>query len=187
MLERVTFAFVLLAIMGTSSSFADKRNTPEVVREFSSPSGEFQLVVTGCKGWLNPRPSAQLFRVAKSGQPRSEVWKIDELPHRLGPWDVLISNEGVVVLVDEWVRTPTPLSLMVIDPVGKIKVVHSIGDIAKFTGNSPTLLIDSAKMGIWQSSKPMVSSDSQSITFFTGDTNFSLSLESGEMSRQDSK
>lgn len=187
MLGRGIFAFFMITSMLSPNSFADKRKTPKLVREYSSPSGEFHLVVTGREGWAKPHPSAQLFQISESGTSRSQVWRIDELPHRLGPGDVLISNSGVVVLIDEWVRTPSPVSLMVVGAVGKTIKVHSFNDIAQVTGKPKDSLIESAKVGIWQSRRPVISLDSERVQFFTGDTHFTLDLESGVISRDENE
>jgi len=182
MLSLATGVLALLACTQTSGPSADTRKTPELVREFFSPSGEFRLVISGSKGWLNPRPSAELFQMLDSGRSSVQEWRIEELPHRLGPESAIISNDGIVVLVDEWIRTPSPRALTVFDREGMVKSVYSFDEIAKITGMSPSLMIKSAKTGTWESGKPILAADSVSTRFFTCDTYFSLNLKTGEIS-----
>ncbi|WP_146515643.1 hypothetical protein [Rubripirellula amarantea] len=168
--------------MNISTAKADQRRTPELVREFTSPSGEYRLLITGHDDWRNPRPSAELSRLAKRAQPINDAWKIDELPHRLGPAAALVFDDGTVVLIDEWVRTPSPISLMVIDKQGIIKATHSFDDLAKVSGKSPAQMVESAKQGAWQSSPPIANHDAMSIRFFTDNIPILLNVKTGKIS-----
>ncbi len=166
------------------TAFGDKRTTPEVVREFSSPCGEYHLLVTGSEGWKNPYASAELWHLPRAGEERRRVWRIDKLPHRLGPASALVSSCGVVILVDEWVRTPSPVSLTLIDNEGKTKAVFSFEDIARVSGESARAMVKAATIGAWQSKPPQFNDNAECVRFFTCETSFVLDLKTGEIAKR---
>ena len=178
--ESVLAIAVLSVCFSPTSANADKRRTPELVREFLSPSGNFLLRVIGTEAWLTPYASAELFRVDLKTSTCELIWRIDKLPHRLGPAMALVSNSGLVILIDEWVKTPSPVAITVLDQKGKTKAVYSFADIARLTKNSEAMMIEDAKVGVWQSAAAKLSQTQDRVEFSACRTVFYVELKTGQ-------
>ena len=189
-LKAAAMVFIATAQM-TGTARADKRVLPEVLREFHSPSNEFRLLIIGNDRWLKPYASAELYRVNKSdsnepdsNEPGSSdelLWRISKLPHRLGPSNAFVTDGGRVLLIDEWVNTPSSYALMVIEKNGETKPALSFAEIARLTGNSEASMVKSAVVGAWQSMQPSLVPGKERVRLRTCSTPFYLDLSTGEV------
>lgn len=163
-----------------ASSGQDEKSRPPASRRFASANGDFQLDVTSPDNWKTSRAHAEMFAVASSG--RRSVWST-ALPQRYGPALALVSSNGGVLLVDEWINTPSPYALMVLAPNGETVGSHSMNDIAAASGLSPAQLAASAASGPWRSAQPIYEAGQGVMLIEAGGVRLHVDLKTGKLSR----
>ncbi|QOY87073.1 hypothetical protein [Paludibaculum fermentans] len=163
-----------------TSSQQDVKALPPDFRSFSSPAGAYVLELRGPRGWRPPQAQAELFS-ARPGARRS-VWT-KPLPHRYGPAQAVVSDEGLVLLLDEGLRTPGPLAVAVLARDGSETARYSTSGIAKAAGVTLPALIKSARVGIWMSAPPAMTPDGAAVVLEAAGVQLKVELHSGRLSR----
>jgi hypothetical protein len=158
----------------------DKKTRPPAIRRFTADTGTFQLEVTSSNSWRTSQAHAEMFAVASSG--RRSVWSIS-LPQRYGPALAVVADTGGVLLVDEWINTPSPYALMVIGPDGNTVSTHSMNDIATAAGLVPAQLAASAASGPWMSAPPAYLAAQDAVSIEAGGVRLRIDLKTGKLSR----
>ncbi len=165
--------------MDTSSQHDVKALPPEF-RSFSSPAGAYVLELRGPRGWKPPQAQAELFAARPGG--RRSVWT-KPLPHRYGPALAVVSDEGLVLLLDEGLRSPGSLAVTVLARDGSEIARYSTSDIAKTAGVTMSGLIKSARVGIWMSAPPAMTPDGSAVVLDAAGLQLKVDLHSGQLSR----
>ncbi|MEZ6075332.1 MAG: hypothetical protein R3C09_12575 [Pirellulaceae bacterium] len=178
---KVVLMVIFAIAQQSGAGWADKRVLPDAIREFHSPSKNFRLVVVVEEKRTEPVVYAELYRKSDGGVEEDLIWRIDKLPHRLGPSRALVTEGGRVLLIDEWVNTPSSFALMAIEKNGTIKLTLSFADLAKLTGNSERSMAESAKFGAWRSLEPYLVPGKEIACLCTCSTPFHLDLTNGEV------
>lgn len=168
------------SLVATTAMGKDKKVRPPAQRRFASPSGTFALDVTGAVGWPSPQAHAELFAVAAGA--RRSLWS-RPLPQRYGPALAVVSDEGTTLLVDEWIRTPSPYALVVIGVTGETIGAHSMADIAAASGVSPADLAARATDGPWMSAPPSLDPPSHRVVVEAGGIRLVVDLATAQLSR----
>lgn len=158
----------------------DKKVLPPPLRSFASPSGRFELLLRSAQAAADPHVVAEMFRIDTTG--RRSLWS-RPLPQRLGPALALVSDEGATLLVDEWVKTPSPYALMVLGPGGETLDTHAMADIAAVSGLSMAELVARAQSGPWMSAAPSRAAQPQRVLLQAGGVLLSIDLSTGHLAR----
>ncbi|MGB3203185.1 MAG: hypothetical protein WBA99_19930, partial [Nodosilinea sp.] len=95
---------------------------PPTLRHEVSPAGTYHLVLTLEQVASGPRrTTANLFEL--TGDRCQQVWS-HRLPHSYGPRLALVSEGGMVVLLDEWINVASPYAIVVLGPDGAIEAQY---------------------------------------------------------------
>jgi hypothetical protein len=161
----------------------DVISRPPSPRQFVSPSGRFRLVLQLAQPERPPRVDARLLddRGAAPGQP---VWQ-QQLPHEWGPRTALVTDEGRVVLIDEWINVASRRALTLIDAHGKTQVVHSAEQVFKLLAVPRRSIADAATAGVWRTGEPLLSADGQSVEIRSAGRKLRLATASGQLTLVD--
>ena len=81
--------------------------------------------------WASTGSKARLSSTA--GGTAQLLWK-QPLPHNYRPRFALVSDEGTVVLFDQWINVAGPHAVMVLDRTGKTLASHSFDEVAAALG-----------------------------------------------------
>lgn len=160
----------------------DVISRPAATRVFLSPAGHYELTVSSADNWRTPRGVAELAEI--SGNERRLVWRQD-LPHRMGPRTAVVTDSGTVVLIDEWINSPSPYALTVIDSSGKILAQYSLDQLIAALGVERRAISANARLGIWMSAAPVLSADGAAIIFRTGGRRLTVWVSDGRLSVAD--
>jgi hypothetical protein len=161
--------------MKTEVIVADRVNFPPEERRFESASGGFILTVQAVDGWKTPRVAATLRKAG--GQ---ALWQ-RELPHYHGPRYVLVTEEGRVLLVDEWINVVSRYALTLIATDGITLAEYSAEQIFSLLAVPRRVISDDARFGPWITEGPTFSADSKSVLFKAGGRSIRLRLEDGRI------
>src|SRR5689334_8370642 len=104
MKQAIISAVAICAASGTMMA-QDGIDLPPAERRVASPTGAFALILKTLDNWKTPLVTASLLR--RDG---SLVWRL-QLPHEHGPRRALVTDDGRVVLVDEWINVISPRAL----------------------------------------------------------------------------
>lgn len=163
----------------TTAHGKDVKVLPPEVRSFESPSGAYVLEVLGTAGWKQPQARAELFSVSAEG--RSRRWSA-ALPHRFGPGSAFVSDTGRVVMIDEWVKTPSQYAVALFAENGDMVSRHSMSDIATVSRVPASTLVTRARVGPWMSAAPALAPAQDSVAVEAGGVRLEISLDSGRIS-----
>lgn len=157
----------------------DVISKPPSPRQFVSPSGRFTLMLQLAVPERPPRVSAQLFDNA-SAAPSQPLWQ-QVLPHEWGPRTALVTNEGRVVLVDEWINVVSRRALTVLDVQGKTQRVHHAEEVFKLLDVPRRSISDAATAGPWRTGEPVLSADGETVELRSAQRRLLLSTRTGQL------
>lgn len=126
--------------------------------EFQSGNGQYRLTIATAdtSGWKSRRSTAELQqRGAGNWQTR---WKTD-LPHAYRPRFAAVSARGEVILLDEWINIISRLTVVLMDPTGKIVASKGSDAVLAALGLPASEVVPKAKHGWWLQAPPRVTDD----------------------------
>ncbi|MBC7924672.1 MAG: hypothetical protein H7039_03360 [Bryobacteraceae bacterium] len=167
-------------VVGAASG-GDVKVLPPVKREFLSPSGSHVFEVSGTAGWKSPYAHAELFSTSRGS--RRSLWSKD-LPHRFGPGSAIVSDTGRVLLIDEWLKTPSPYAVVLFAETGTEVARYSMQDIAQVSGVPSSKLVTTARFGPWMSALPRAEVSRNTVILEAGNVRLELNLDSGRIVRK---
>jgi hypothetical protein len=153
----------------------DAIDLPPLERREASLSGVYTLVMRAVDGWKTPF----VFATLKSASGRI-VWE-RQLPHQHGPRRALVTDDGYVLLVDDWINVVSPRALMLLDPTGKTLVTHSAEEIFKLLSVPLPSITEHARFGPWLTDGPDLAADSRVARFRAGGRTFEIDLHKGRI------
>jgi hypothetical protein len=175
----------LLAVIGffmlTTAQSSDRIDLPPEVRLFQSPSGVYEFEVRAVDGWKQPQSEAELFAVGPDAGRRS-LWRV-ALPHRYGPGLAFVTDAGRVLLIDEWMKTPSSYAVQLFAVDGEEIARHSMADIVALTGVPGSEIVTIARVGPWMSAPPTLSPTQDSVLVEAGGVPLAINLQTGHVSR----
>jgi hypothetical protein len=161
----------------------DAISVPPSPRQFESPSGKHILVLTNLPDRL--RTSAELFQIgARAPSGRQLVWR-QVLPHERGPREALVTDDGMVVLVDEWINVVSVRAVTVLGVDGRAVAQYPAEQLFAMLSVPRRSISSAAKFGIWMSHEPALSQDGRSVEFRSAGKRLTLTLSDGRMTVSD--
>lgn len=157
----------------------DRLVTPSPLRYFMSVDGKFRLAVRARDDWKTPFTVATLTRYGQT--PGRYLWS-RALPHEYGPRRALVSTQGEVVLVDEWINIISIHALTVIGPKGKVLRVHEGEDVLALLDVPRREVSAHARVGNWMSAEPVFSEDGRQVILKSAGRELRLDLVDGGLS-----
>jgi hypothetical protein len=172
---------VLSATQASAQAAADVMLQPPNREECRAPSGVYSLVIE-----LQPhrnvhaaRSTATLFR---SASPRDHVLWARDLPHRPRPRFCTVSDNGYVVLLDEWLNIRSELAVMVIDPQNRMLAQFNLEAVRGALGVPIGALAPLARHGVWIQAPPVISAQGDAVEIAAANRLLSIRLRDGAMS-----
>lgn len=147
---------------------------PPAERRFGSA---FVLTIRTLDGWKTPLGRATLV------DSRGEVRWERELPHHHGPRRVLVTLDGQVLLVDEWINVLSRYALTLIAPSGVTVAQYSGEQIISLLGVPRAAIRLNARWGPWMTTEPKLVGDA--VFFAAGGRRLVLGLADGQLSARD--
>ena len=154
----------------------DRLAHPPIRQTFTT--SPYRLVIAAEDNWETPLTKAQLFR------DEILLWE-NALPHQYGPKLVLISTEGNVLLLDEFINVASPHAITLIDSTGSTVAQHSFKDIQIALNLSAADLTKQATTGWWISAPPKLIESANCATIRTGNTTLGIDLSTGTIGQLD--
>ncbi|MGZ8248053.1 hypothetical protein [Methylomagnum sp.] len=164
------------------SHATDIINLPPERREATSPGGGFLLVWASLDGWRTFQAQAEFYSIENAQ--RRMLWR-QALPHRHGPRQALVSDEGRVLLTDEWINVPAEHAIMVLDPQGKTLAHYTFDQVIAALGVPVREVGDRAKTSAWITEGPTLSADGATAEIKAGGRILVVRLADGQLSRKD--
>ncbi|MGC1219870.1 MAG: pentapeptide repeat-containing protein [Phormidesmis sp.] len=142
-------------------------------------AGDYQLVITAADQWETSAAIAQLYK-------NSTLQWQKPLPQHYGPRFTLISTEGRVLFVDEYINVASPYALMLLNATGEAVACYSFEDIQNTLDVSAADLTRQAISGWWVAAAPQLSnslaSDDQTVAWVgAGNWRIIVDLKTGEL------
>lgn len=153
---------------------------PAPSRVITSPGEEFFLTLR-----FQPeqrRSQAILYKVA--GDRCQPTWQT-ELPHEYGPRFALVSDQGFVALVDEWINVRSPYALTILNPRGNPIADYAYEDLQAEIGLSDAEILDQTQAGWWISDLPNLSEDGSALTVGIGGEHLRVDFSTGAIAVRD--
>lgn len=108
------------------------------------------------------------------------MWQ-QRLPHEWGPRTAVVSDEGRVVLVDEWINVVSSLALTLLDAQGRTVVVHPAEQIFSLLDVPRRSIADAATAGVWRTGEPRLSADGEAVELHAANRRLRLSTRTGQL------
>jgi len=163
-----------------SSVAGDRIDHPPERREFASPDGKLKLVIEAVDGWKRLAAHAILYRW-QGGAPAS-LWS-QPIPQQLGPREVLVSNEGRVLMLDEGINVRSRYALMLFDPQGKVVATHDFDALMHAAAANNAEVRANALRGTWMGPPATLApGGTMALVPFAGHT-LRVSLVDGQLTR----
>jgi len=168
---------LLLAMGDTQDAMArDEIDLPPIQRIITSANGSFELVITR-PDRLVPRmfPQSVLYRRTVPDGERIQVWD-KALNIYIGPRFVVVSDTGIVIFFDEWLRkNHTDYAVQVLGIDGVRYKNYTLEEVITITGLNWPEIVETARYGAWMSKAPTLR-DSDCISFEVGGTHLLLRI-----------
>jgi hypothetical protein len=174
-MKQAIITAVALCAAGGPTMAQDRLDLPPAERRVASPSGAFTLTLRTPDNWKTPQVVASLVR----GDGKV-VWQ-QQLPHEHGPRRALVTDDGRVLLVDEWINVISPRALMLLAADGHIVAQHSAEAIFALLAVPLPVITRQAKSGAWIAEGPRLSLDSGTAAFEAGGRAFLIDLYEGRL------
>ena len=163
-----------------SSMAGDRIDHPPERREFVSPDGKLQLVIEAVDGWKRLAARASLSR--RQGGPPLPLWS-QPIPQQLGPREVLVTDEGRVLMLDEGINVRSRYALMLFDPQGKVVATHDFDALMRTAQASNADIRANALRGTWMGPPAALAlGGTMALVPFAGRT-LRVSLVDGQLTR----
>ncbi len=157
---------------------------PPTHQEFSSPDGNYVFVLSSEDDWASKQAIGELWAVADGG--RQALWK-RTLPHEYGPRFVLVSSQGQVLLLDEWINVASRQAVMLISRENTLLDQYSFDAIQERLEVSRARIVAMAQYGWWIAAPPTLNDSEETARIETAGKVLVVNLESGELSVERSK
>lgn len=163
----------VVGVEADSTASGDRMAHPPIRQTFVAEP--YQLVIYAEDSWDSPLADAVL------SQGDDILWEQD-LPHQYGPKFVLISPQGNVLLLDEFINVASPHALTLINTSGTVVAQHGFKDIEQTLQVSAADLTKQATTGWWISAPPVLSEGGDHAIVAAGGTQLEINLTTGELS-----
>ncbi|MCC2615693.1 hypothetical protein LJ739_05515 [Aestuariibacter halophilus] len=170
----VMWALLMLLFAAQVHAATDIIAVPDPVREYVSPSGQYRLVIRRNE----TRASISVFNY----QDGVNVSWSSEIAHRFGPRFAFVSDNGQVILVDEWLNRFTDHAVTVFDSSGKVIASYSTDDIAQTLSATRQHVHKTATIGAWIQSQPVFDQSAHAVLFKCADKPLLVDVATGLLS-----
>lgn len=157
---------------------------PPTHQEFSSPDGKYVFVLSAVDNWTSKQAIGELFEGGEGG--RQSLWT-SSLPHEYGPRYVLVSSQGQVLLLDEWINVASRQAVMLLSRENVLLGQHSFDAIQKILAVPRASIVAMAQSGWWIASPPTLNESGETVRVETAGKVLVIDLTNGELSVEGSE
>ncbi len=136
--------------------------------------GDYRLVITAGDQWETPVAIAQLY------EGNTLQWE-QTIPHSYGPRFALVSAQGQVLLLDEFINVASDRAVTVISATGEPIAQHSFNDVKNTLSVSAAALTQQASSGWWISAPPRLNEPAGKALVAAGGKTLEIDLNQGEL------
>lgn len=151
---------------------------PPVYREFASPSTHFVLTIVSDDHWKTSTARAELHERRRGAQ--RSVWR-HTLANIKGPRRAVVTDHGDVILIDDWINSPSQQALSLLNATGKTVATYSFDSLVAILQVSRRDVSSHATLGLWLSAEPTLSANGSTVRFRTADRGLSLRARDGQL------
>ena len=152
---------------------------PPTHQEFSSPDGKYVFVLSTVDNWTSKQAIGELFEGGDEG--RQSLWQYT-LPHEYGPRYVLVSSQGQVLLLDEWINIASRQAVMLLSRENAVLAKYSFDTLQKILAVPRASIVAMARYGWWIASPPTLDQSGETAKVETAGKVLVIDLENGELS-----
>ena len=134
----------------------DQVPAPPPVEVFDSPSGTYRFTLRAPADWQTGAPEGELVKTDGSGSKR--LWR-QALPQEYRARFALVTDRGLVVMLDDWWNVRSGYAVMLVGPDGEEVAVWRYDDVQATLGVPISELVAKAKHGPWISAPPQLDVD----------------------------
>ena len=172
-----------MSVMTTSVSAIDQIISPPAREVFVSPATGYEFVIT-----MNGQPrewasSGSQGMLAQKANGNNILWT-HSLPHSYRPRFALVSDQGTVILFDQWINVLGPYAISVLDSSGGVAAEYSFDDIASAVEVSRADMVSMAQHGPWMSTWPKLDATGRLATVRVGGKILLIHLDDGTLEAQ---
>ena len=161
-----------------SPTEADFISLPPSQQEFSSPGGKYVFILSTVDNWASKQAIGELFEVTDGR--RQSLW-IRTLPHEYGPRYVLVSHQGQVLLLDEWINVASRHAVMLLNRKNDLVGQYTFDAMQEILEVPRARIVAMARYGWWITSPPTLNDPESTATVETAGKVLMISLEDGEL------
>ena len=158
---------------------ADSIPFPPTRQEFSSPNGMYRFVLSTEDNWASKQAIGELF-IEIDGN-RQSLWTCP-LPHEYGPRFVLVSSQGQVLLLDEWINVASRYAVMLLSRESALQAQHSFDVLQEKLAVPRASIVEMARYGWWIAAPPTLDNAEETAAIETAGKVLAINLENGELS-----
>lgn len=153
---------------------------PPEEEEFRSSDGSFVFVLESKDRAQTPfHSTGQLFY--DRPDVREKLWG-RELPQEYRPRFAVVSNDGVVVLLDEWINVESRYAVMILDRENRLVDEHNFDAVASVLEVPAPEIVRSAKHGFWLQSGPRFDAEQTKVLVEAAGKTLAIRLADGALS-----
>jgi len=182
---RVLFALGLAGVLSWPGALMaiDVIVPPPAFEAHNSASGRYvlELALRSGANAHAARATATLLEMGTSS--RKPIWT-RELAHRPRPRFALVSDEGHVVLLDEWLNVRSDLAVMLIDKHNRTLAVHSLEAVRAALAVPSASLAPQARHGLWMQAPPAINAQGAAAEVAAAGQVLVIRLRDGALSRR---
>ena len=97
----------------------------------------------------------------------------------------MVTDNGAVILFDEWINVPSRHALMLIDVRNNTLADYSIDQLIAVLGVSRPVVAAHAEQGVWLGGAPALGADGATVHFRSGGHGLELAITDGSLSVTD--
>jgi hypothetical protein len=164
---------------GPRVTTGDYLAVPPTREEFSSPAGNYVLVLSTRDNWQSQRSLAELWHSAPAT--RQRLW-MRLLPHEFRPRYVVVGPNGEVLLLDEWINVRSRYAVMLLDAQNHVLAQYGFDSIQRILGVPAAEIVAKARHGWWITSPPAVEGGGDRARVETAGRQLFIRLRDGHLS-----
>lgn len=144
----------------------------------ASPRQDYILILQTPDEWASKRVEATLYEATDDRcQPR---WS-QALPHEYGPRYALVSDQGQVTLLDEWINVASDYAVMVLGVDGEEIARYDFEAMRQAVDMPVDVVVERAQTGWWISAEPRLSPDGEQVRVAIGGKTLRIDLSTGQL------
>ena len=161
-----------MVAIAASDTSSDRLAHPPMRQTFTADP--YQLAIFSEDNWQTPLTQAQFLKA------NTVLWE-KALPHQYGPKFVLVSTQGNVLLLDEFINVASPHAVTLIGTSGEVIAQHSFQDVSQALNVSAADLTRQATSGWWISTPPLLADLGNYAVVKAGGTALEINLTTGSI------